>query len=58
MKEPKDFYVGDRAERGVVRFPIHVLLDMKEREKLAALSHKWKKSAAQVVRDLLAKARA
>lgn len=48
---------GTRAERRTDRVQFHVALTKEEREKLVILSHKKKMSAANVVRDLISKAR-
>lgn len=54
----KGFYTdGKRGSRGVDRVQFHVLLTKDERAKLVTLSHKKKMNAADVVRDLIAKAR-
>lgn len=55
---PKGFYTdGKRGSRGVDRVQFHVLLTKEERAKLVTLSHKKKMNAADVVRDLISKAR-
>jgi hypothetical protein len=56
--KPKGFYTdGKRGSRGVDRVQFHILLTKEERAKLVTLSHKKKMNAADVVRDLIAKAR-
>lgn len=58
MKKAKKFFTdGKRGSRGVDRVQFHVLLTKEEREKLVLLSHKKKMNAADVVRDLINKAR-
>lgn len=46
-----------RGERDVARTSFHIKLTKAERAKLVALSHRRKASAAEVMRDLLAKAK-
>lgn len=58
VSKPKGFYTdGKRGSRGVDRVQFHVLLTKDERAKLVTLSHKKKMNAADVVRDLINKAR-
>ena len=57
-RPPKGFYSsGERSSRGIGRRQFHVLLREEEREKLVKLSHKMKLNAADVVRELIAKAK-
>lgn len=56
-KRTKRFYVGTRAERGVERKHLHVLLNDKEHQKLVRLTQRWQKTAADVVRALIVEAK-
>jgi hypothetical protein len=54
MPTAKSFYKNaGRAERGVERTPVHILLTKAQRDKLAKLSNKQRISAAEVIRRLL-----
>ena len=54
----KYYQPATRADRSVPRKTFHILLSDEEREKLVKLSHKWKLSAADTFRKVLARVRA